>query len=84
MYIYIYVCVCVCVYVNYFTISIHPSVFSHFLLFVILRTVDSQAPLFMRFPRQEYRSGFPFLPPKDLPNPGIKVEPLVCHCFSNM
>ena len=31
-----------------------------------------QAPLSMGFPRQEYWSGLPFLPPGDLPNPGIK------------
>ena len=32
------------------------------------------APLSMEFPRQEYLSGLPFLPPGDLPNPGM--EPL--------
>ena len=26
----------------------------------------------MEFPRQEYWSGLPFLPPGDLPDPGIK------------
>jgi len=26
----------------------------------------------MGFPRQEYWSGLPFLPPGDLPDPGIK------------
>ena len=26
----------------------------------------------MGFPRQEYRSGLPFLSPGDLPNPGIE------------
>ena len=31
-----------------------------------------QAPLSMGFPRQEYRSGLPWLPPGDLPNPGIE------------
>ena len=38
-------------------------------------TVDyiaSQAPLSMRFSRQEYWSGLPFPPPRDLPRPGIK------------
>ena len=37
-------------------------------------TVAHQAPLFMGFPRQEYRNGLPFPFPGDLPNPGI--EPL--------
>ena len=32
-----------------------------------------QAPLSMRFPRQEYWSGLPFPFPGDLPNPRIKL-----------
>ena len=35
-------------------------------------TVAHQAPLSMRFFRQEYWNGLPFLPPRDLPNPGIE------------
>ena len=35
-------------------------------------TVACQAPLFMGFSRQEYCSGWPFPPPGDLPDPGIK------------
>ena len=35
-------------------------------------TVAYQAPLSRGFPRQESRSGLPFPPPGDLPNPGIK------------
>ena len=34
--------------------------------------VACQAPLSMGFPRQEYRSGLPFLSPGDLPDPGIE------------
>ena len=37
--------------------------------------IDSSTPgssLFMRFSRQEYWSGLPFLPPGDLPHPGIE------------
>ena len=37
-------------------------------------TVACQPPLFMGFPRQEYWDGLPFLPPGDLPNPGIEPE----------
>ena len=37
-------------------------------------TVARQASLSMRFPRQEYWSGLPFPPPRDLPDPGIKAE----------
>ena len=42
-------------------------------LFVTLWTVACQAPLSMRFFRQEYWSGLPFPPPGDLPKPGIKL-----------
>ena len=35
-------------------------------------TIASQAPLSLRFPRQEYRSGLPFPSPGDLPDPGIE------------
>ena len=36
-------------------------------------TVAHQAPLSMGFSRQEYWSGMPFLPPGDLPDPGIEA-----------
>ena len=32
----------------------------------------------MGFPRQEYWSGLPFLPPGHLPKPGIEPASLVC------
>ena len=35
-------------------------------------TVACQAPLSMRFSRQEYWSGWPFPSPGDLPDPGIE------------
>ena len=35
-------------------------------------TVACQAPLSMRFSRQEYWSGLPFPSPGDLPDPGIE------------
>ena len=35
-------------------------------------TVAHQAPLSMRFSRQEYRSGLPFPSPGDLADPGIQ------------
>ena len=40
--------------------------------FVTPWTVAHQAPLSMRFSRQEYWSGLPCPPPGDLPHPGIK------------
>ena len=40
------------------------------------RTVAHQAPLSMGFYRQEYWSGLPFPPPRDLPDPGIKLGSL--------
>ena len=53
------------------------SHFSHVLLFVNLWTVALQAPLPMRFSRQEYWSGLPCPPPGDLPNPGIEPTSLM-------
>ena len=40
------------------------------------RPVSCQAPLSMRFSRQEYWSGLPFPSPGDLPDPGIQPGPL--------
>ena len=37
------------------------------------RTGGHQAPVSMRFPRQEYWSGLPFPSPEDLLNPGIET-----------
>ena len=37
-----------------------------------LMDVARQAPLSMGFSRQEYWSGLPCLPPRDLPKPGIE------------
>ena len=42
-------------------------------LFATLWTVAYQAPLSMKFSRQEYWSGLPFPSPGDLPNP--EMEP---------
>ena len=57
------VCVCVCARVQSL---------SRIWLFVALWTVAHQAPLSVRFSRQEYWSGLPYLPPGDLPDPGIE------------
>ena len=46
-------------------------------LFVTPWTVVHQAPLSMRFPRQDYWSGFPFPTAGNLPNPHIKPLSLV-------
>ena len=40
--------------------------------FVTSWIVARQTPLSMGFSRQEYWSGFPFPPPGDLPEPGLK------------
>ena len=48
------------------------SHFSRVRFFVTLWTVACQAPLSMGFSRQEYWSGWPCLPPGDLPDLGIK------------
>ena len=54
-------CVCACI-----------SRFSHVQLFATLWTIASQAPLSMGFSRDEYWSGLPCPPPRDLPDPGTK------------
>ena len=60
----IFTCVCVL------------SHFSCVWLFATLWTVAGQAPLSLRFPRQEYWSGLPWPPPGDLPNPGTELVSL--------
>ena len=56
---------------------------SHVQLFVTPRTVTHQAPLFMRFSRQEYWSGLPDPPPGDLPDPGIEPESPVSSALAS-
>ena len=53
------------------------SCFNHAQLFATLWTVACQTPLSMGFSRQEYWSGLPYLPPGDLPNPGIEPMSLM-------
>ena len=55
--------------------------FSHVRLFATPWTVAHQAPLSMGFPRQEYWSGFPFLPPGDLPDPGMELAISYVSCI---
>ena len=50
--------------------------FSHVWLFVILCTIACQAALSLGFSKQEYRSGLPYSPPGDLPDPGIEPTTL--------
>jgi len=47
-----------------------------------LWTVAHQVPLFMGFSRQEYLSGWPFLSPGDLPDPGIKSRSPALQAYS--
>ena len=53
------------------------SHFSRVRLFVILWTVAHQDPLFMAFSRQEYWSGLPCPPPRDLPKPEMELASLM-------
>ena len=46
-------------------------------------TIAHQAPLTMRFPRQEYCSWLPFPSPGDLPDPGIEPESLVSPALAD-
>ena len=50
---------------------------SHVQIFATLWNVDCQAPLSMRFSRQEYWKRLSFPPSGDLPNPGIKPASLM-------
>ena len=45
-------------------------------------TVARQAPLSMGFSRQEHRSGVPFPPPEDLPNPGGGTSLFYASCLA--
>ena len=50
------------------------SSFCHVQLFVTPWPVGYQTPLCMGFSKQEYWSGWPCLPPGDLPESGLKTE----------
>ena len=45
-------------------------------------TISCQAPLSMRFSRQEYWGGLSCLPPGDLSNPGIKLSSACVSCIA--
>ena len=51
----------------------HAQLLSPIQLFATLFTVAHQAPLPIGLARHESWSGLQFLPPEDLPNPGIKL-----------
>ena len=53
------------------------SCFSHVWLSVTLWTEAHQAPLSMGFSQQEFWSGLPCPPPRDLPDPGIEPTSLM-------
>ena len=53
------------------------SCFSRVQLFAIPWTVAHQAPLSMGFSWQEYWRGLPFIPPGDLPDPGVRGSTLI-------
>ena len=49
-------------------------------LYDLLLTIACQAPLSMKFSRQEYWSGLPFPTPGDLPDLGIEHLSTVSAC----
>ena len=59
------------------------SHFSHVQLFATPWTVACQAPLSMGFPRQEYWSGLPFPPPRELPDPGMEATSPVSSALAD-
>ena len=55
---------------------------SHVCLFATPWTIACQALMTMRFPRQEYQSELPFLPPGNLLNPRIEpASPALASLF---
>ena len=79
---FLYLCVSLWTVVNYFILwtKIHCCCccrFSRVRLYVTPGTVACQAPLSLRFSRQEYWSRLPCPPPGDRPNPGIKPTSLM-------
>ena len=60
----------------------HSSVVSN--AFATLWTTAGQAPLSMRFYKQEYWSGLLFPPPSDLPYPGIKPTSPASPAFASL
>ena len=60
----------------------HAQSCSRVRLFATPRTVAHQAPLSMRFSRQEYWSGLLFPSPGDLPHPGIEAVSLECSALA--
>ena len=60
----------------------HACVFSHVRFFETPRTIAHQAPLSMRFSRQEYWSELLGPPTKDLPDPGIEPKSHYVSCFA--
>ena len=58
------------------------SHFSHVWLFVILWIITQEAPLSMRFSRQEYWSGLQYPPPGDLPDLGIEPASLLASALA--
>ena len=57
--------------INTYFPNIYSSMCAHSVMSDSFRAQRSQALLSMRFSRQEYWSGLPFLPPGDLPKPGV-------------
>ena len=62
-------------------VCVHAQSLSCVQLFATPWTVAHQSPLSRGFPRQEYRSGLPFAPPGDLPDPGIEPMSPVSPAF---
>ena len=62
---------CLCISIVFYVVHACAQSLNHVQLF--MTSVAHQAPLSMRFPRQEHLSGSPFPSPGDLPNPGIEL-----------
>ena len=63
---------------------VHGQWLSHVQLFATTWIVARQAPLSIRFSRQEYWSGLPFPSPGDLPDPGIEPVSLASPAWAGV
>ena len=77
----VHTCICECVNIHVYA-GMHAKCFSHVQLCATPQTIACQAPLFMWFPRQEYRSGLPFPFPEDLPNPATEPASLMSSALA--
>ena len=66
------VCVNISIQINWANVGVCAQLLSHVQLFETPQPIAHQTLLSMGYSWQEYWNGLPFLPPGDLPDPGIE------------